>query len=84
MPCERGETKAGGRGHEYLDLSTWPNLFGFCWALDIWAFVYYCVVSYAANHLNDALIPQGYNPDNSPQAFWRSRSDRESAERRAH
>jgi hypothetical protein len=28
------------------DLSAWPDLFGFCWALVIWAFVY--AVSYAA------------------------------------
>jgi hypothetical protein len=37
------------------DLSTWPDLFGFCWASIIWAFVCCGVVSYVARHLIDAL-----------------------------
>jgi len=37
------------------NLSSWPDLFGFCWALVIWTFVYCCVVSYVARHLIDAL-----------------------------
>jgi hypothetical protein len=37
------------------DLSTWPDLFGFCWASVVWAFVYYCVVSQAAHYPINAL-----------------------------
>ena len=37
------------------NLSAWPNLFGFCWASIIWAFVYCCIVSYTTHHLIDAL-----------------------------
>ena len=37
------------------DLGASPDLFGFCWASVVWAFVCCCVVSYAARHLIDAL-----------------------------
>jgi hypothetical protein len=54
-PCERGETKASGDVVDNPDPSTWPNLFGFCRASVVWAFVYCCVVSHAASYLIDAL-----------------------------
>ena len=37
------------------NLSAWPDLFGFCGVLVIWAFVCCCVVTYAARHLINAL-----------------------------